>query len=243
MSPRQRLSAGTSRQPKHRQPFLRNASASISSHCRRTAGSWGRNTMATPYAGGGQGEAQAIGLGGEELMRHLHQDAGPVAGRFVGPRRPAASGSTAPACHTRRSHARAARDIDTRPRCRRRHAPTGIVETSGFGRRTCSAFFVDLRGRQQHRTGRNRPRGVLSMNSSLPWNRRDVHFYRIISFPNVNGTLELGSVAGICRVGRMQRAPPTTIRPFLVGFADQRFASVPVDLPDIFHLPWRKNCR
>ena len=36
-----------------------------------------------------KGEAEAIGLGGEELVRHLEEDAGPVAGRFVGPRRPA----------------------------------------------------------------------------------------------------------------------------------------------------------
>ena len=39
--------------------------------------------------GGGQFELQAIGLGGEELVRDLHEDSRPVARRFVGPRGPA----------------------------------------------------------------------------------------------------------------------------------------------------------
>ena len=37
-------------------------------------------------SGGGQFELQAIGLGGEELVRDLHEDSRPVARRFVGPR-------------------------------------------------------------------------------------------------------------------------------------------------------------
>ena len=40
-------------------------------------------------SGGGQFELQAIGLGGEELVRDLHEDSRPVARRFVGPRGPA----------------------------------------------------------------------------------------------------------------------------------------------------------
>ena len=45
--------------------------------------------MASPYRfGRRQGETQPIGLFGEKLVRELHQDARPVAGRFVGPGRP-----------------------------------------------------------------------------------------------------------------------------------------------------------
>ena len=46
--------------------------------------------MATPYRRGvGRVDAQPRGLFGEELQRDLHQDPGPVAGRFVRPGGPA----------------------------------------------------------------------------------------------------------------------------------------------------------
>ncbi len=46
--------------------------------------------MATPYCWRlGQIEAQAGCLADKKLMRNLHQDACPIAGRFVGPRGPA----------------------------------------------------------------------------------------------------------------------------------------------------------
>ena len=47
----------------------------------------GQKEDARPVVPGGrQFELQAIGLGGEELVRNLHENARPVARRFVGPR-------------------------------------------------------------------------------------------------------------------------------------------------------------
>ena len=99
-------------------------------------------------------EAQPVGLGGEELVGHLQENAGPVAGRFVGPR--------GPAVHEVQQHLLAmldhrmiagARDIDNRTNTAGIVLPLGIVETSGFGRdrHHRESSSIDLGEGGQHR--------------------------------------------------------------------------------------------
>ena len=135
-------------------------------------------------ASGGQGKAQPVGLGGEELVGNLHQDARPVAGRFVGPGRPAV--------HQVHQHLLAVFDdlvlapagnIDDRADAAGIVLPPRIVQTLGLGRggfHVLAALpgFVHLLADILAR---------VSADKDLP----SPHYHRIISLANVNGTIEL----------------------------------------------------
>ena len=159
-SPRQRLSAGTSRQPNTWSSSFSMAAVNsfLAPPPQRRVLREEQHRHAIP-AGRGEAEAEPVGLGRKELVGHLQEDAGPVAGRFVGP--------GGPAVHQVQQHLlamlddgmiAAARDIDHRADAAGVVLPLRIVKPSGFGcgKRHRESFAVGLREGTAPR--RNRPR-------------------------------------------------------------------------------------